>query len=156
MKEGRFREDLYYRVSEMTIKIPALKDRTGDTAVLAKAFLARFSGELGNGGRSFDAAALEAIERYSWPGNVRELESRVKRAAIMADGSQVTAEDLELDVDANEEALPLNLRQVRDAAERGAIIRALGHAGDNVSEAAALLGVTRPTLYTMLEKYGLK
>ncbi|HAN68113.1 MAG TPA: sigma-54-dependent Fis family transcriptional regulator, partial [Halieaceae bacterium] len=156
MKDGRFREDLYYRVSEMTIKIPALKDRTGDTAVLAKAFLARFSGELGNGGRSFDAAALEAIERYSWPGNVRELESRVKRAAIMADGSQVTAEDLELDVDANEEALPLNLRQVRDAAERGAIIRALGHAGDNVSEAAALLGVTRPTLYTMLEKYGLK
>ncbi|WP_027950129.1 PEP-CTERM-box response regulator transcription factor [Haliea salexigens] len=156
MKEGRFREDLYYRVSEMTIKIPALKDRTGDTAVLAKAFLARFSGELGNGGRSFDAAALEAIERYSWPGNVRELESRVKRAAIMAEGSQVTAEDLELDVDANEEALPLNLRQVRDAAERGAIIRALGHAGDNVSEAAALLGVTRPTLYTMLEKYGLK
>jgi len=80
----------------------------------------------------------------------------VKRAAIMADGPQVTAEDLELDTQSTEDALPLNLRQVRDAAERGAIIRAMGHAGDNVSEAAALLGVTRPTLYTLLEKYGLK
>lgn len=156
MRDGRFREDLYYRVSEMTIQIPALKDRTGDAPVLAKAFLARFAGELGTGSLSFDAAALAAIEQYSWPGNVRELESRIKRGAIMAEGSQVTAGDLELDTVATGDNMPLNLRQIREAAERDAIIRALGHAGDNVSEAANLLGVTRPTLYSMLEKYGLK
>ncbi|MEQ9463442.1 MAG: sigma 54-interacting transcriptional regulator, partial [Haliea sp.] len=156
MRDGRFREDLYYRVSEMTIQIPALKDRTGDAPVLAKAFLARFASELGAGSLSFDAAALAAIEQYSWPGNVRELESRVKRGAIMAEGSQVTASDLELDAVAAGENMPLNLRQIREAAERDAIIRALGHAGDNVSEAANLLGVTRPTLYSMLEKYALK
>ncbi|MEQ9395904.1 PEP-CTERM-box response regulator transcription factor [Haliea sp.] len=156
MRDGRFREDLYYRVSEMSIQIPALKDRTGDAPVLAKAFLARFAGELGSGGLSFDATALAAIEQYSWPGNVRELESRVKRGAIMAEGSQVTAGDLELDAVASGDNMPLNLRQVREAAERDAIIRALGHAGDNVSEAANLLGITRPTLYSMLEKHGLK
>ena len=152
--DGRFREDLYYRVSEMTIKIPALKDRTGDAQVLAKAFLARFAADLGGGTKSFDDGALAAIEAYAWPGNVRELESRVKRAAIMAEGSQISAADLELEAGAEER--PLNLRQVRDAAEREAVLRALGYAGENVSEAATLLGVTRPTLYTMLEKYGLK
>ena len=156
MRDGRFREDLYYRVSEMSIQIPALKDRTGDAPVLAKAFLARFAAELGTGSLSFDATALAAIEQYSWPGNVRELESRVKRGAIMAEGSQVTAGDLELDAVASGDNMPLNLRQIREAAERDAIIRALGHAGDNVSEAANLLGITRPTLYSMLEKYGLK
>ncbi|QIB64734.1 PEP-CTERM-box response regulator transcription factor [Kineobactrum salinum] len=157
MREGRFREDLYYRVSEMTINIPALRERTGDAAVLAKAFLARFAAELGTGVKGFDAGALNAIEHYAWPGNVRELESRIKRAAIMAEGSQVSAEDLELETSPEGlQGMPLNLRQVREAAEREAIIRALGHADDNVSEAAALLGVTRPTLYSMLEKYGLK
>lgn len=157
MREGRFREDLYYRVSEMTINIPALRERTGDAAVLAKAFLARFAAELGTGVKGFDADALSAIEHYAWPGNVRELESRIKRAAIMAEGSQVSAEDLELEINPEGlQGMPLNLRQVREAAEREAIIRALGHADDNVSEAAALLGVTRPTLYSMLEKYGLK
>ncbi len=157
MRDGRFREDLYYRVSEMTISIPALRERTGDAAVLAKAFLARFAAELGTGVKGFDAGALSAIEHYTWPGNVRELESRIKRAAIMAEGSQVSAEDLELEINPEGlQGMPLNLRQVREAAEREAIIRALGHADDNVSEAAALLGVTRPTLYSMLEKYGLK
>jgi two-component system NtrC family response regulator len=159
MKDGRFREDLYYRISEMTIQIPALKDRTGDTAVLAKAFLARCSAELGTGNKYFDQAALEAIELYSWPGNVRELESKVKRAAIMADGNQVSVEDLNLELEhdtATPAEMPLNLRQVREEAERAIIVRALGYAGENISEAATLLGVSRPTLYTMLEKYGLK
>ena len=157
MKDGRFREDLYYRVSEMTIQIPALKDRTGDAIVLAKAFLARFAAELGTGAKAFDQGAVSAIENYGWPGNVRELESRVKRAIIMADGSQVSADDLELAASDNNDAdMPLNLRQVREAAERQAIVRALGTAGENISEAATLLGLTRPTLYSMLEKYGLK
>ena len=157
MKDGRFREDLYYRVSEMTIQIPALKDRTGDAIVLAKAFLARFAAELGTGAKAFDQGAVSAIENYGWPGNVRELESRVKRAIIMADGSQVSADDLELATSENNDVdMPLNLRQVREAAERQAIVRALGTAGENISEAATLLGLTRPTLYSMLEKYGLK
>ncbi len=156
--DGRFREDLYYRVSEMTIRIPALAERTGDALVLAKAFLARFAGEHGAPVKGFDESAMNAIEHYSWPGNVRELESRVKRAVIMAEGSQVTAEDLELadlaETDGKE--LPLNLRQVRETAEQQAIIRAMGYAGGNISEAATLLGITRPTLYSMLDKYGMK
>jgi two-component system NtrC family response regulator len=154
---GRFREDLYYRVSEMTIRIPALKDRSGDAAVLAKAFLARFAAELAPGVKGFDDGAIAAIEQYSWPGNVRELESRVKRGVIMAEGSQVTAADMELDnSDETAAAVPLNLRRIRESAEKQAIVRALSYTNDNISEAANLLGVARPTLYSMMDKYGLR
>lgn len=158
IKEGTFREDLYYRISEMTVRIPDLADRSGDAIVLAKAFLDRFSGEYGGKVKGFDAGAVAAIESHRWPGNVRELESRVKRAVIMADATQISAEDLELDdiETGADEPMPLNLRQVRDEAERLAISKALGRTGGNISEASSLLGVTRPTLYTMLEKYGLK
>lgn len=157
MREGRFREDLYYRVSEMTVQIPPLRERTGDIPVLAKAFLHRFSAELNTGIKGFDDGAMAAMEAYGWPGNVRELESRIKRAVIMADGSQITAQDLELSLAEDEfNYMPLNLRQVRESAERHAILRALGYTGDNISEAASLLGVTRPTLYSMLEKHDLK
>lgn len=159
--EGRFREDLYYRVSEMVIGIPSLKEREGDAVVLAKAFLSRFLADKGTGVKHFDAGALRAIERYHWPGNVRELESRVKRAVIMADGAQVTAEDLQLEEQLEDTvqacaAMPLNLRQVREKAEKGAIMQALSYAGDNVTEASELLGITRPTLYSMMQKYGMR
>lgn len=154
--DGRFREDLYYRVSEMTIQIPALKDRTGDAIVLAKSFLNRFVSELGSTVKGFDDDTIAAIEQYSWPGNVRELESRVKRGVIMAEGSLVTMEDMELNLADNElSSMPLNLRQIRESAEQQAIVRALSYTGDNISEAASLLGVARPTLYNMLEKYQL-
>lgn len=154
IRDGRFREDLYYRVSEMTIQIPALKDRSGDAAVLAKAFLSRFAGELGSAVKGFDDGAMAAIETYTWPGNVRELESRVKRGVIMAEGSQVTAEDMELNMaDGELNDMPVNLRRVREAAERQAIIRAMSYTDDNISEAASLLGVTRPTLYNLLNKH---
>jgi two-component system NtrC family response regulator len=158
INEGRFREDLFYRISEMTIRIPALTERSGDAAVLARNFLARFSKEHGVSVKGFDETALAAIDNYSWPGNVRELESRVKRAVIMAEGSQVTVHDLELEEQSSNgaEPLPLNLRQVREKAEMDAIVRAMGLNGGNVSETANLLGITRPTLYGMLEKYGLK
>lgn len=156
IRDGRFREDLYYRVSEMTIQIPALKDREGDASVLAKAFLSRFAGELASNVKGFDDAAIAAIEKYTWPGNVRELESRVKRGVIMASGSQVTAADMDLSLAEDELSdMPLNLRRVRETAEKQAIVRALSYTEDNISEAAALLGVARPTLYSMLEKYGL-
>ncbi|MBK8993556.1 MAG: PEP-CTERM-box response regulator transcription factor [Gammaproteobacteria bacterium] len=153
--DGSFREDLYYRISEITIKIPAVKDRDGDALVLAKSFLNRFCQEQGRTIRGFDRDATAAIETHAWPGNVREIESRVKRAIIMADGTYITPDDLELDV-VETESTPLNLKQVREEAELRAIQRALVSADDNISEAAKMLGVTRPTLYSLVEKYNLK
>jgi len=156
IRDGRFREDLYYRISEICIQIPPLKDRTGDAAVLAKAFLNRFAQEFGTGVKGFDDSAMAAIEAYPWPGNVRELESRVKRAVIMVEGTRISAEDLELPVVGDDWAgMPLNLREIRGAAESEAIMRALNYTDGNMSGAAILLGVSRPTLYTMMDKYGL-
>ncbi|MBV1928808.1 MAG: PEP-CTERM-box response regulator transcription factor [Gammaproteobacteria bacterium] len=152
--EGRFREDLYYRISEISIDIPSLKDREGDTLILAKAFLDRFNREFNKAIRGFDKDAISAIESYGWPGNVREIESKLKRAVIMAEGSQITLDDLQLP-QPNEEPLPLNLKLVREDAERRAIQRALSHTDSNVSETAKVLGITRPTLYNLFEKYGL-
>jgi two-component system NtrC family response regulator len=157
--EGKFREDLYYRVSEMTVEIPPLAEREGDAVVLAKAFLDRYSRDKGTGRLGFDDSALQAIGSYHWPGNVRELESKMKRAVIMADNSTITAEDLQLplaDISEAGEPLPLNLRRAREDAEAATIKRALCLAGDNISEASELLGVTRPTLYSLLEKYNLR
>jgi two-component system NtrC family response regulator len=155
IQEGRFREDLYYRVSEITVNIPPLKDREGDAIVLAKAFLNRFVEKMSSNIKGFDADALHAIETYDWPGNVRELESRIKRATILADGVFINPLDLELSQPA-EPPLPLNLKQVREDGERKAIRRAMSHCNDNISEAAGVLGITRPTLYNLLEKLGLK
>ena len=155
IQDGRFREDLYYRISEITIQLPTVKERTGDVLLLAKSFLNRFNNELGKSMRGFDRQAVAAIESYDWPGNVRELESRIKRAIIMADNNHITLEDLELSP-SEEEAMPFNLRQVRESSERRAIQRALLNTDDNISEAAKLLGVTRPTLYNFLEKYNIR
>ncbi|PLX62468.1 PEP-CTERM-box response regulator transcription factor [Sedimenticola selenatireducens] len=155
IEEGRFREDLYYRISEVTIKIPPLKEREGDALLLAKAFLERFSKEYNQQINGFEKNAILAIEHYDWPGNVREIESRVKRAVIMAESSLITIEDLELAAP-DEESTPLNLKQVRREAERKAILRALNHADSNISETAKNLGITRPTLYSLMEKYDIK
>jgi two-component system NtrC family response regulator len=154
-KDGRFREDLYYRISEITINIPPLKDREGDALVLAKAFLNRFAQDMKRDIKGFDPRAIHAIEAHDWPGNVRELESRVKRGVIMADATYVTSEDMELE-QPDEKQLPLNMKQVREDAERKAIKRALDHCDNNISDTSSLLGITRPTLYNMLEKYDLK
>ncbi|MBA6412724.1 PEP-CTERM-box response regulator transcription factor [Parahaliea sp. F7430] len=154
--DGRFREDLYYRVSELSITIPPLRERDGDALVLATVFLDRFAREMGRNIKSFDTEARKAIESYHWPGNVRELESRVKRAVILAEGTSLSSEDLELESVATGQDLPLNLKQVREDAERKAILRALSHCGDNISDTASLLGITRPTLYNLLERYQLK
>ena len=123
--------------------------------MLAKAFLNRFNEEHGRSIRGFDNDAVLAIEASAWPGPVRDLESRIKRAIIMADGSHITRDDLELS-QPEEEPLPFNLKQIREDAERIAIQRALAHSNDNISDTAKLLGITRPTLYTILEKHGLK
>ncbi|HMV38272.1 PEP-CTERM-box response regulator transcription factor [Plasticicumulans sp.] len=155
IRAGSFREDLYYRISEITLNIPPLRERDGDTVLIARAFLERYSQKLGKSFKGYTREALTALENYAWPGNVRELENKVKRAVIMAEGSQITADDLELE-EGGEPALPLNLRRVREQAERQALTRAIAYVDGNLSQAADILGITRPTLYALLNKYNMK
>jgi two-component system NtrC family response regulator len=153
--EDQFREDLFYRLSELTIDVPPLRDRTGDAALLAQHFLARHGRHNGSKAASFAPAALQQINEYRWPGNVRELENRVKRASIMASGKTVTVADLGL-AEETQDGEFLNIRRVREEAERSALLKAMGATGRNIAKAAELLGVSRPTLYDLLEKHGLK
>jgi two-component system NtrC family response regulator len=155
IEEGRFREDLYYRLSELVIEIPPLRERPGDATLLAKHFLDRFSADQGRSLRGFTEDALAAVEAHNWPGNVRELENRVKRATVMAEGNRVSAADLDLTPD-DQDAEPLNLKKVRELAERQALQRAMAQADGNVSQAAKLLGVSRPTLYDLMRQHNLK
>lgn len=155
--EGRFREDLYYRLAEIVVIIPPLRARVGDAALLAHAFTKRFAQEQNRRHLSLSEDALRAIEAHKWPGNIRELENCIKRATIMADGSQVTADDLGLAVPAGEQDdASLDLRTVRDEAEKKAVIAALARSNGNVLRAAELLGVSRPTLYDLMHRLGLK
>jgi len=155
IKEGTFREDLYYRLSEIIVQIPPVRDRMGDRIVLAKALLDRFCEQHNQSLKSFAQSAVDAIESYRWPGNVREMENRIKRALIMSESNQITAEDLELE-EGEGGGEPFNLKAVRDQAEKTAIRRALSYTNGNISKAAELLGLTRPTLYSLLKKFGLK
>ncbi len=155
IERGLFREDLYYRISEIVLDIPPLKDRDGDVLVLAKSFLKTLSEEYNSSAREFSPDAVAAMEAYEWPGNVRELESKIKRGVIMADGHHISAEDLQLG-ESTAEPLPLNLKEVREEAERKAVLRAMNHCNDNITDAANILGITRPTLYNLLERLGLK
>ncbi|MEJ2576128.1 MAG: PEP-CTERM-box response regulator transcription factor [Gammaproteobacteria bacterium] len=155
IREGAFREDLYYRINEATISVPPLRERSGDAVLLARTFLERYAQQLKRPIKGFTPQALQAVEHHPWPGNVRELENRVKRAVIMADGTRVTEEDLELG-EVRSDPEPFNLREVREQAESQAILRAMSHTHDNVSKTAELLGVTRPTLYNLMRKYGIK
>jgi two-component system, NtrC family, response regulator len=155
MEAGTFREDLYYRLSEIVITIPPLRERDGDATLLAHAFLNKFAKQQGRSLAGFTPQALASIEHHDWPGNVREMENCIKRAVIMSEGPQINAEDLGLQVSAKEPE-PMNLRQVRDEAERNAVIRVLGRVDGNIVKAAELLGVSRPTLYDLLNRHGLK
>jgi two-component system NtrC family response regulator len=150
---GGFREDLYYRLAEIVVEVPPLRTRHGDAALLAHALLRRFAAEHRRGTMTLMPDAIAAIEGHAWPGNVRELENAIKRAVIIADGPTVSGADLGL-VHAPSEAL--NLREVREAAEREAVLRALGRANGNLTRAAEMLGVSRPTLYDLIHRFGLK
>ncbi len=153
--DGRFREDLFYRLAEIVVKIPSLAERPGDATLLAKAFLARFAKEMNPKVRGFSADALAAIDAWPWPGNVRELENRVKRAVIMADEKLVSAADLDLaELDA-EAVNALNLKSARERTDRKVIRHALARSEGNISSTAKLLGVSRPTLYDLLKQYDL-
>lgn len=154
IKAGKFREDLYYRVSEVVVNIPPLRERDGDAVLLARAFLEKSVAYHNRPVRGFTQEALEAIQRYDWPGNVRELENKINSAVIMADSKFVTATDLGLRTP-EKRSSTLNLRQVRDDAERHALESVLGLSGGNISKASELLGVSRPTLYDLLRKHNL-
>jgi two-component system, NtrC family, response regulator len=153
--DGRFREDLYYRLAEIVVKIPSLAERPGDAALLARHFVNRFSRELNSKVQSLSPDALAAIDAYPWPGNVRELENRIKRAIIMAEGRTIGAEDLDLPGTAVDEPEAINLRAARELADRKAIRQAMSRTENNISGAAKLLGISRPTLYDLLKQYRL-
>ncbi|MGB4766048.1 MAG: PEP-CTERM-box response regulator transcription factor [Rugosibacter sp.] len=156
IREGRFREDLYYRLAEIVINIPPLRDRIGDAAMLAHALVRRFAEEQKRSGLSLSAEAVHAISIHPWPGNVRELENCLKRATIMADGNSLTVEDVGLEPPSDESSASLDLRTIRDNAERQAVIAAIGRSNHNLAKAADLLGISRPTLYDLMHKFGLK
>ena len=154
IEDGRFREDLYYRLSEIVITIPPLRQRVGDAALLAHHFKNKFCMQEKRPSLNFSQEALAAIESHSWPGNVREMENCIKRAVIMADGSVIGADDLGLY--STSAAEPINLRQIRDKAECDALMKALARVDGNVVKAAELLGVSRPTIYDLMNRHGLK
>ena len=156
--DGRFREDLYYRLAEIVVKIPSLSERPGDAVLLARHFVNRFGKELNTKVQSLSADAVAAVDAYGWPGNVREHENRITRAVIMADGKSVSADDLDLpgSVNAEEAEIALNLRAARETADRKAIRQALSRTENNISGAAKLLGISRPTLYDLLKQYQLQ
>ena len=153
--ETRFREDLYYRLAEIVVRIPTLAQRPGDALLIARMLLKKLAREMESPVQGFAPDALAAIDGWSWPGNVRELENKLKRAVIMADGKLVTAEDLDL-VPEREDGGFLNLKAVREVADRAAITRALARSEGNISNAAKMLGISRPTLYDLLKQYGIE
>ncbi|MCC5810761.1 MAG: PEP-CTERM-box response regulator transcription factor [Ectothiorhodospiraceae bacterium] len=155
ISSGDFREDLYYRISEVVVDIPPVRERDGDAVLLARALLANAAERHGRNMRGFTDEALEAIRSHAWPGNVREMENKINRAVIVADGQLLDADDLGLRVTSSD--LPtLNLRQVRDEAEHKALDAAMTYSDGNISRAAELLGVSRPTLYDLMKKHGIK
>jgi len=156
IKEGRFREDLYYRLAEIVVEIPPLRARHGDAALLAHAFVQRFAAEQRRRSMTLRHDAIAAVDAHEWPGNVRELENCIRRAVIMADGNQITAADLGLAAGEDDDLAFLNLRAVRDEAEKRAVITVLARTNGNIVKAAEILGVSRPTLYDIMHKFGLK
>jgi two-component system NtrC family response regulator len=152
---GSFRGDLFYRMNAVTVRIPPLRERNGDVMLLANFFLSRFNQEFLRNMRGFTEAAAMALDAHDWPGNVRELENRMKRAVVMAEGRMIDATDLELTP--AEEAMPdLDLRAARSRAERGVLLAALARSNNTLVTAARLLGVSRPTLYGLMEVHGIE
>lgn len=152
---GTFREDLFYRLAEIVVRIPGLAERHGDAVLLAKSFLKRFAREMNPSVTGFAPDALSAIDAHDWPGNVRELENRVKRAVIMADGKLVGAADLDFGGEEEEDSDVLNLKAAREQADRRVIRHALARSEGNISSTAKMLGISRPTLYDLLKQYDL-
>jgi two-component system NtrC family response regulator len=153
--ENRFREDLFYRLAVVVINLPPLRERETDVRLLAQEFLRRAAAKIGKNGLTFDHDAFRALKDHAWPGNVRELDNRVKRAVIMADGKRLTPDDLELG-GVSERPHAANLKEAREAVEREMIQKALRKHGGKIAPAATDLGISRPTLYELMDKLGLK
>jgi two-component system, NtrC family, response regulator len=154
MKSGGFREDLYFRISVVTINLPPLRDRDGDIPLLSRVFLDRYATQNRKRLTGFTAEAADALTKHNWPGNVRELENKVRRAVVMAEGSRVKPEDLELE-DGGQKAA-VGLRQAREALERQMVSQALARNQDNMTKTAEELGISRPALYDLLDKLGME
>jgi len=157
--EGRFREDLYYRLAEIVVTIPPLRQRAGDAVLLAHAFVRRFAQEQRRSGLALSEDAVRAIELHPWPGNVRELLNAMKRAVIMSEGDRITCDDIGLPPPADNsdgERTDLDLRSVREAAERQAILAALARANENIVKASEILGISRPTLYDLMRRLAIR
>ena len=154
--EGRFREDLYYRFNEITIDIPPLRDRDGDVSLIARTLLNKFNQEFNRRLCGFTEEAIAAMEAYEWPGNVRELENKLKRAVIMEEGDRIKAESLQLTFDEQTELQSCDFHKAREQLEIQIAQRALSLHGGNVSKAADAMGVSRPTLYSIMEKYNIQ
>jgi two-component system, NtrC family, response regulator len=155
--DGRFREDLFYRLAEIVVNIPPLRKRVGDAVLIAHAFVKKFAAEQQRGTLSMSPEAVRAVEQHPWPGNIRELENCIKRACIMADGQRIQPDDLGLTLsDVQDDEVSLDLRAVREVAERKAVLAALARVDGNVLQAAELLGVSRPTLYDLMHRLGLR
>jgi two-component system NtrC family response regulator len=150
---GAFREDLFYRLAVVVLQLPALRERVGDVTFLANAFLRKFGQENGRKALKFGAQAGRAIATHDWPGNVRELENRIRRATIMANSRQISVDDLEL---RTVDHLPLRLKEAREELEREMVALALQRNGGKISGAAQDLGISRPTLYELMDKLGVK
>ena len=150
--EGTFREDLYYRICEMVINIPPLRDRAGDKILLARYLLDKITSNQKSNISGFTTEAIQAIESYQWPGNIREMENKIKRAVIMSDDKYISSKDLLIE---DSKSFSINLRSVRHEAEKVAIVQAISMADGNHSAASKLLGITRPTLYDLIKKYKL-
>ncbi|MGD9505459.1 MAG: PEP-CTERM-box response regulator transcription factor [Syntrophobacteraceae bacterium] len=155
IKEGRFREDLYYRFGVVVISLPPLRDREGDVGFLAQSILNKYTLETKKKSASFSPQAMRLIESHNWPGNIRELDNRIKRAVIMADGPSITPGDMQLDSEYSKYS-SMNLREAREALEKELIQRALAKHKGNVTQASAELGVSRPTLYELMDKLGIQ
>ena len=151
----RFRDDLYYRLAEIVVRIPSLAERAGDASLLAHHFLGRFAKEHGRTIKGFTADALGALNDWSWPGNVRELENRLKRAVIMTENNRISAEDLDLGGQ-DDGGAALNLKSVREAGDRRTILLAIARSDGNMTNVAKVLGISRPTLYSLLKEYAIE
>jgi two-component system NtrC family response regulator len=154
IEQGDFRGDLYYRLSEIAVNIPPLREREGDIMTIANTLLLRYCQENNLKEKHFSREASLALENHDWPGNIREMENRIKRAVILSTNNAITAKELELE-SVEENPMPFNLKEVREAAETAAIKRALNYTDYNISETAKLLGISRPTLYGLFEKYAI-
>ncbi|HEY0526144.1 MAG TPA: PEP-CTERM-box response regulator transcription factor [Stellaceae bacterium] len=154
IQDGVFREDLFYRLNEIVVNVPPLRERTNDVSVLARFFVNKFNEHFSKNVRGFTPDGIAAMSAHPWRGNVRELENRVKRAIVMAEGQMISAADLDLAATEVEEKI-LDLREARTRAEREVLHLAMAQSGGNLSKAAKLLGVSRPTLYNLMEEHGI-